>query len=272
MATYFIGDIHGCLAPLKSLLAQVDFNPRQDRMLCAGDLINRGPESLETVRFLMGLGDAVLSVLGNHDLHFLALAHGNESEGLDASLRPLLEAPDRDAICTWLRQCPLLIEDQAANYLLTHAGVPHIWSRTQAIAAARELEAVIQGSEAAHYFAKMYGNKPHTWKDKLQGINRLRASTNYFTRMRFINAKGSLNFNHTGVASSLAGDYFPWYNMRHPSWGLRQFFFGHWAALGGVTQAENVVALDTGCVWGQCLRMCRLEGMQFFHSDCSSVQ
>ena len=269
MSTYLVGDIQGCLAPLQALLDEVRFNPKTDQLLCAGDLLNRGPDSLETMHFLMSLGGAVRSVLGNHDLHFLAIAFGNESEGIDAHLRPLLEAPDRDAICAWLRRCPLLIEDQAERYLLTHAGVPHIWSRQVTVSAARELEAVIQGDQADQYFAKIYGNKPHTWRDDLQGMKRLRAITNYFTRMRFINGAGRLNLKYSGDAKSLGGDYFPWYSRRHPSWDQYRFFFGHWAALNGITHQPQVIALDAGCVWGGCLRLCRLEDLRFFDYDCS---
>ncbi len=191
MTDYAIGDIQGCYERLRDVLAKVDFSPSRDRLWVAGDLINRGPSSLATLRYIESLGQSAVVVLGNHDLHLLAVALGGHQTRRKDTLADILEAPDQDRLVSWLRQQNLCVHDPIRNIVMTHAGLPHIWTVSQALACAREVEAVIRGDSAADYFAHMYGNQPERWDETLQGMDRWRVITNYFTRMRFIAEDGT---------------------------------------------------------------------------------
>ena len=268
MANYIVGDIQGCLDPLHRLLDQVRFNPTVDRLICTGDLINRGPKSLETLKFLRSLGGSAEAVLGNHDLHLLAIYYGNQPLKASDTLGGILAATDCAELCQWLRMRPLLIEDTGQRWLSTHAGLPHIWDRQTVTKCARELEAMIQGPNHVDYFQAMYGNKPAIWDQHSTGMDRLRVITNYLTRMRIINAEGRLQLQHKDKPVNLPSGYFPWFERRHADWQNYRFFFGHWASLEGKTNNDWAIALDAGCVWGGSMCLYRVEDDRKFFCEC----
>lgn len=266
MTDYAIGDIQGCYDPLKAVLAKVDFSPSRDRLWVAGDLINRGPASLQTLRYIKSLGDAAVVVLGNHDLHFLAVVLGGHGLKRKDTLEDILSAPDCDKLVSWLRQQHLCVHDSERNLMMAHAGVPHIWSAEQALIYAREVEKVIRGDQAGEYFSLMYGNKPEGWNDSLTGMDRWRVITNYFTRMRFIASDGKLELTAKESAGTAPEGFAPWFEF--PRTDNLQVVFGHWAALEGKTGVERFVGLDTGCVWGGALTMMNLDTAEKIRCGC----
>ncbi|WP_417567263.1 symmetrical bis(5'-nucleosyl)-tetraphosphatase [Marinobacter sp.] len=266
MTDYAIGDIQGCYDRLRDILAKVEFSPSRDRLWVAGDLINRGPSSLETLRYIESLGSSALVVLGNHDLHLLAVALGGHEARHKDTLTDILEAPDHDRLVDWLRQQALCIHDSARNLVMVHAGLPHIWSVGQAMGYAREVEEVIRGSAAEEYFTHMYGNQPECWDDHLTGMDRWRAITNYFTRMRFIAEDGTLELTTKESAGDAPEGFAPWF--RFPRNDDTRVVFGHWAALEGNTGVDRFIGLDTGCVWGGVLTMMNLDSGEKIHCDC----
>ncbi|WP_150911280.1 symmetrical bis(5'-nucleosyl)-tetraphosphatase [Marinobacter halotolerans] len=267
MTDYAIGDIQGCYDRLMDVLSKVDFSPSRDRLWVAGDLINRGPSSLDSLRYVESLGDSAVVVLGNHDLHLLAVAMGGHALKNKDTLKEILEAPDHHHLLNWLCQQNLLVQDKDRNFVMVHAGLPHVWSADQAAGYAREVEAVLKGPNAADYFAGMYGNNPARWDDNLQGMERLRAITNYLTRMRFIAEDGTLEFAAKESAEDAPDGFAPWFRYQRPD-DVR-IIFGHWAALGGNTENERFIGLDTGCVWGGQLTMMNLDTGEKIHCDCS---
>jgi bis(5'-nucleosyl)-tetraphosphatase (symmetrical) len=277
MATYAIGDIQGCYKQLRLLLEKVDFDPETDRLWSVGDLVNRGPKSLKTLRFLKNLGSSFTAVLGNHDLHLLALYYKAYSAGRKDDLISVMEAPDAAELCDWLRHLPLLYQQKLTTrfgeeeFVLVHAGLAPGWSLEQAKTLAGEVECALQGEHFFDYLKGMYGNKPDTWTDDLQGEERLRVITNYLTRSRFSKRNGKLDFSvKTGAETAPLG-YRPWFEYQSISPAC-VILFGHWAALNGVTSMPNVYALDTGCVWGRCLSMLRLEDRQVFSVKCRELK
>lgn len=269
MSTYVVGDLQGCLSPLKDLLAQVSFNPKHDVLWCTGDLINRGPESLEALRFVYHLGDACLAVLGNHDLHLLAVAHGFASCKKGDTLDDILAANDRDELLEWLRHRPLLHHQQ--GYTLVHAGIAPMWSLEQAQSYANEVESVLQSDKFECFLANMYGNEPNLWQDDLQGYERLRLITNYFTRMRFCHQNGALDFACKKGLEQNNPNLIPWFNIANRPMQNQTIIFGHWAALQANSGNDNAIALDSGCIWGNCMTLLRLEDGKRFASDCSKL-
>lgn len=267
MTDYAIGDIQGCYDRLRDVLAIVDFSPSRDRLWVAGDLINRGPSSLATLRYIKSLGDSAVVVLGNHDLHLLAVAFGGHGAKKKDTLQDILDAPDCEQLLDWLRQQFLCVHDQSRNLVMTHAGLPHIWSVGQALAYAGEVEAVIRSDHAGEYFSHMYGNEPARWCDTLSGMARWRAITNYFTRMRFIAEDGTLELTTKEPAENPPEGYAPWFEYSRQD-GAR-VIFGHWAALEGNTGNDQFAALDTGCVWGGKLTLMNLDTGEKIHCDCS---
>lgn len=259
MSRYIVGDLQGCLDPLRRLLDEVKFSTGSDQLLCVGDLINRGPQSADTLRFLKTLGGSAEAVLGNHDLHLLAVRYGNHSLGASDTLSDLLAAPDSDELCEWLRMRPMLIEDPDERYLVVHAGIPHVWDRATAIACARELETAIQGVNHTRYFQVMYGDHPTMWHQGLSGMERLRVITNYLSRMRIVDNEGRLELSYKDKPDKLPKGYFPWFERRHSDWQGYRFFFGHWASLEGKTTTDWAKALDTGYVWGRSMCLYCLE-------------
>lgn len=268
MATYAVGDLQGCLDPLYALLERVRFSPAQDTLWVAGDLINRGPQSLATLRFVKGLGERAKVVLGNHDLHLLAAASGHKKTGKKDTIQPILDAPDRDELLQWLQHQPLLHHDAQLGYTMVHAGIPPIWSVKEAQRYANEVHTVLKGKDAQKFFAAMYGDKPDKWDSELTGTKRWRLITNYFTRMRFCTSDGKLELDtKTGPESPPKG-FAPWYSFAKHRCADTTVIFGHWASLMGNTQRENFIGLDTGCVWGGSLTMIRLEDRTFYQQPC----
>ncbi len=265
MAHYAIGDVQGCRAALEDLLERIDFDPAQDRLCLAGDLVARGPDSLGTLRLLHSLGHAADSVLGNHDLHLIAAHHGLVTPKAKDGTLPILEAHDRDILMSWLTQRHMLI-DLPGHYVLTHAGIPPIWSLDTARHCAREVEQALRGPDPAAFLAGMYGNEPAGWSDDLSGSTRLRVITNYLTRMRLIDATGALDFSHKAGLDTAPPGLGAWFAIDNPGLGETRVLFGHWAALLGDTGHSPHIALDHGCVWGNTLCAWRLEDGQCFHS------
>ncbi len=270
MSTYAIGDIQGCLTSLQQLLQQVEFDRQQDRLLIAGDLVARGPDSLGTLRFLYSLRDRVSIVLGNHDLHILAVRAGSAKlKPREADLLPLLDADDGDQLLDWLQQQKLLHEEPDFNVVMTHAGIPPQWSLDKARQLAAEVEGVLHGDKPKKLFSNMYGNQPDYWDDDLEGKERLRLITNYFTRMRFVDEDGRLELDSKGTIGTAPAGFMPWFRHPQPVITEQTLLFGHWAALGGETGDPRFQALDTGCVWGNQLTALRLDDMTRFHLECS---
>jgi len=266
MTDYAIGDIQGCYDRLRDVLAKVDFSPSRDRLWVAGDIINRGPSSLETLRYIESLGSSAVVVLGNHDLHLLAVALGGHETRRKDTLSDILEAPDCDRLIQWLRQQHLCVHDSVRSLVMAHAGLPHIWSVDRAMAFAGEVEEVIRGSAAKEYFTHMYGNQPECWDDGLAGMDRWRVITNYFTRMPFIAEDGTLELTTKESAGEAPEGFAPWF--RYPRQDDTRVVFGHWAALEGNTGVDRFIGLDTGCVWGGALTMMNLDSGEKIHCDC----
>ena len=259
MAVYAIGDIQGCYDPFRRLLDRIRFDPGKDTLWLVGDLVNRGPKSLKTLRFVRSLEDSVVTVLGNHDLHLLALASGSiEPSKRFATLDKTLAAPELDEIVDWLRTRPLAHYDPDLDTLLVHAGIYPTWSVSKTLARAAEVEAALLGRNYARFLGAMYGNTPWLWSSKLSGSRRLRFIVNTFTRMRMITATGRLNFSHSGSPYTARKNLMPWFAYPKPGWGETRIVFGHWSALGLVALPE-LLSLDTGCVWGRQLTAARID-------------
>jgi len=262
LATYAIGDIQGCYKELCRLLELIDFDATEDRLWLVGDLVNRGPDNLAVLRLVMSLGDRAVTVLGNHDLHLLAIVLGGHSLNRSDTFRDVLVAPDLDEIVGWYCRQPLLVRDDRLGCVMTHAGIPHIWDLSQAAELAAEVEEVIAAGQR-RYFEKLYGNEPARWSDALKGMDRLRAITNYLTRMRLVRKDGTLDFSHKGAIADAPRGLVPWYDMRAKAPLGMRLLFGHWAALEGHTGSEECIALDTGCVWGRELTALKLDTWTF---------
>lgn len=271
MSTYAIGDIQGCYKPLRCLLDQIHFDPTKDTLWIAGDLVNRGPGSLDVMRFLFSIRDSIIAVLGNHDLHLLGVAYANRKPGKQDTLADILHAPDREELLTWLRHLKIMHSDAKLGYAMTHAGIPPQWTLDQAAGYARELEAALRSENFSVFLKDMYGNQPECWDESLSGTDRLRIITNYFTRMRFCRADGTLDLITKDSANEAPEGFIPWFAHPHRKTLDDQILFGHWAALEGKTHTPNVYALDTGCVWGGQLTAMRLEDKQFFSCGCDEV-
>lgn len=265
MSTYVVGDLQGCYTPLRQLLDVVSFDPAHDTLWLTGDLVNRGPESLACLRFVYGLGAAAITVLGNHDLHLLAVALGDKSPKRKDTLDDILMAPDRDALLQWLRHQPLMHVDEKRKLALVHAGIYPGWTLTQAHICAQEVEDVLQSDDCVAFFQEMYGNEPAVWCDTLEGMGRLRFITNAFTRMRICTSDHALEFAFKGAVQDVPVGYQPWFVQTQMPEGWR-ILFGHWAALQAHTGCSNMVALDSGCVWGNHLTMLRLDDEAVFRS------
>lgn len=246
MAIYAIGDIQGCYDELRQLLDKIDFNEHDDQLWFTGDLVNRGPKSLQTLRFVKGLGDAAITVLGNHDLHLLATAHKLRKHKKD-TLTQVLEAPDKDELLTWLRHLPLFHHND--EFCLVHAGLPPQWDFKKTKKMARKAEKVLQGNEYGAFFDKMYGDKPNIWSSELKGINKIRFIINCFTRIRFCDRFGRLDFANNGKVGSQPSHLMPWFTVPERKSMDMRIIFGHWSAL-GYYQNNNCYAIDTGCLWG----------------------
>ena len=259
MATYAIGDIQGCYDELQQLLEKINFEPTVDRLWLTGDLVNRGPRSLEVLRLVKGLGDRAITVLGNHDLHLLALwQHRHHHFKSNDTLADIFTATDGEELLDWLRRQPLMHYDAELGFAMVHAGLPPQWDLELALACAAEVETVLRGEKFAEFLGHMYGNKPACWSPQLSGWDRLRFIVNCFTRLRFCTADGELDFKHKGNPDGQQGEYLPWFQVTQRQSSDTPIAFGHWSTL-GLYQADNVHAIDTGCLWGGTLTALQLE-------------
>lgn len=266
MATYAIGDIQGCCTEFRQLLDKVRFDPQQDKLWLVGDLVNRGPDSLGVLRLVKSFGDAAVTVLGNHDLHLLAVAAGAADQHRSDTLDDILYAHDRDELMAWLRARKLLHAEN--GWVLVHAGLLPDWTVKQAEILAREVESALRGSHYRKYLAHMYGNQPGHWDDSLSGYERLRVITNAFTRLRICNAMGEMEFRFKGEAARMPADYMPWFDVPGRASSDATIVCGHWSAL-GLKVTPNVITLDTGCLWGGSLTAIRLEDRSLFQTPCA---
>jgi bis(5'-nucleosyl)-tetraphosphatase (symmetrical) len=266
MATYVIGDIQGCFAKFRELLGLIAFNSAQDRLWLTGDLVNRGPQSLEVLRYVKNLGERHVTVLGNHDLHLLAVAQHAEKITASDTFQDILRSPDREELLQWLSQQPLLYHE--GEYVLVHAGLAPRWTLEKAKQLAREVETMLSSHGAKEFFRQMYTNEGHDWRDDLRGHVRLRCIVNFFTRMRFCHLNGDLELGYKGTIADAPPDLVPWFDVKDRVNKECKIIFGHWAALDGKADVENIYPLDTGCVWGNCLTAFRLEDEKRFSVQC----
>jgi len=259
MATYAIGDVQGCYDSLMALLEHVGFDDARDRLWFVGDLVNRGPASLATLRFVRQLGERAVTVLGNHDLHLLAVAGGHRAPKAGDTISDVLEAPDREALLDWLRHRPMLHVDEDLGFAMVHAGLPHIWSIGAARRRAAEVEQILGSPEHGSLFASMYGNNPACWNDEQVGMERLRTIVNYLCRMRLIDAVGGLELKFDGPLETIPAGYKAWFEFYRGAPPPLSLVFGHWAAIDGECDVDRIHAIDTGCVWGNRLTALRLD-------------
>ncbi len=247
MATYAIGDIQGCYHAFQALLERVGFDKSSDQLWLVGDLINRGSGSLEVLRWCYQHQDNITTVLGNHDLHAIVVAHGIRKPHRGDTIQAILDAPDAEALLTWLRHQPLLEANE--DYVMVHAGLLPEWRVDQALAYAKEVEQALQGENYVEFLVNMYGNTPAQWDEGLIGYDRLRMITNVMTRMRVCHPSGALDFDFKGELADVPKGLLPWFDMPDRASSNQAIIFGHWSAL-GLHQRDNVYALDTGCLWG----------------------
>lgn len=257
-----MGDLQGCNAEFRALLAKLKFSAA-DRLWLLGDLINRGAESLATLRSVVEISDQCEVVLGNHDLHFLAIYYGDHAPGVNDTFDEILGHCDVDGYAKWLCEQKMTHRDRQLGYFMSHAGLPHIWSPKKAFILGREVETVLQDRHDSvsrkQFFQELYGDEPRLWRDELEGMPRLRLITNYLTRMRLVDAEGALEFEHKGALIDVPEGRYPWYEFSDLAEWSGKVLFGHWAALDGETGKNNIIALDTGCVWGRKLTALCLE-------------
>jgi bis(5'-nucleosyl)-tetraphosphatase (symmetrical) len=258
MATYAIGDIQGCFDPFQALLKKLSFNPEKDQLWLAGDIINRGPQSLETLRFIMSLGDSAKVVLGNHECHALAVYNGHKRAHKTDTYHQILDAPDADELFDWIRTRPFFYEDTELDFCMLHAGVPPQWSIEDTRNRAKELEAVLQSTDYNQFLATMYGNDPTFWNDSLSGNDRLRFIINSFTRTRYCDRDGKMDFKEKQAPGSQSSHLIPWFNVPNRKTVSSKILFGHWSTL-GIHHENNAFCLDSGCLWGGQLTAMRLE-------------
>lgn len=270
MSVYAIGDIQGCYSELQALLDEIRFEPQHDLLWFAGDLVNRGPHSLEVVRFVKALGERAITVLGNHDLHLLATSEGIRRKSKD-TFGDILSAPDRDELLAWLRHRPLLHRDEEFGFTMVHAGLPPQWSVADAEHYSNELATVLEGPEFGAFLKNMYGDQPALWSERLHGWDRLRFITNALTRMRYCDPRGAIVIEPTGPPETVGADLSPWYSVPDRRSAGERIIFGHWATLQmhrPLDPAHGVYHLDTGCVWGGRLTALRLDDERFFSVPC----
>ncbi|MGB0128589.1 MAG: symmetrical bis(5'-nucleosyl)-tetraphosphatase [Rhodocyclaceae bacterium] len=266
MPTYAIGDIQGCFDSLRRLLDLCRFDPSRDRLWLVGDLVNRGPHSLETLRFVKQLGNAALAVLGNHDLYLLMAAEGFGKPGKEDTLGPVLAAPDRDELLAWLRGRPLCHHED--GYFLVHAGLLPQWSAAQARRLGREVEVLLAGEHYRELLANMWGSQPLAWKESLSEWDRMRVIVNAMTRMRFCSAEGTMELRTKGGTANTPLGYMPWFDVPGRKSSDTVLVTGHWSALGLRIRAD-LLALDSGCLWGRHLTAVRLPDHKVFQVDCA---
>lgn len=254
---YLVGDLQGCCKPLERLLQTIDFSPSRDELYVLGDLVNRGPDSMGVLRRLRALEGAATCLLGNHDLHLLAVAHGVRKPHRSDTLDPILSAPDRDDWLNWLRQQRLAVH--AHGWLMVHAGVVPQWDAAQTVALAGEVEAMLRSPDVGAFLTTMYGNEPARWDERLQGVDRWRCVVNSLTRLRFCAADGTMEFATKEGAGGAPAGYMPWFDVPGRRTQGTPVAFGHWSTLGLINR-DDLLALDTGCIWGGHLTAVRVDG------------
>lgn len=262
VSTYLIGDIQGCDAALQRLLQHISFSPSRDTLYLLGDLINRGPDSAQVLRRCIALGDSVKPLLGNHDLHLLATAHGVRKPGKRDTLQSILNAPDHAFLLDWVAQQPLARSLQSSNgqrLLMVHAGVLPQWTLEDALLYAQEVHQKLKSEELGDFLKNMYGNMPNQWSEDLLGYDRLRVVVNALTRIRFCTPEGTMDFESSESAADAPAGVIPWFECPNRKTAKDILAFGHWSTLGLVNR-PHLIALDTGCVWGGCLTAMELSG------------
>jgi bis(5'-nucleosyl)-tetraphosphatase (symmetrical) len=271
MALYLIGDVQGCDDALGRLLLAIDFSPSRDTLVLLGDLVNRGPKSLAVLRRAMALEGSAHCLLGNHDLHLLAVAHGVRRPHRSDTLDDILTAPDRDGLLGWLRGRPVALHMD--GWLMVHAGVLPQWDARQTLALAGEVEEWLRGPDWGVFLHNMYGNRPDRWNDRLQGQDRLRVIVNALTRLRFCSSDGVMEFDTKDSAASAPEGFMPWFEVPDRRSRDERIAFGHWSTLRDVHR-NDLLALDTGCVWGGCLTAARLGGqdIELISVPCEQAQ
>lgn len=267
MAIYAVGDVQGCYTELLQLLEKIQFDSTRDQLWLVGDLVNRGPDSLAVLRLVKSLGDSAVTVLGNHDLHLLAVAEGVAALHPSDTLDEILDAPDCGELMFWLRHQKLLHTKN--NFVLVHAGLLPSWTVKQAAILAGKAEQALQGSQYIELLAHMYGNQPNHWRDDLLGYDRLRVIINAFTRLRICTDSGDMEFKFKGETKDIPQGYRSWFDVPRRANADATIVFGHWSALGLLHQ-ENIIALDTGCLWGGALTAIRLEDRKIFQVMCTN--
>jgi len=268
MTTYVVGDLHGCLDALKRLLDNLKFDSNKDRLWFVGDLINRGPQSLQTLRFVRDLGTQAISVLGNHDLHLLAVKAGIRKTSPRDTLHEILTAHDAESLCDWLRKQPLLFHDSSSGCTLVHAGLHPAWDLATARSLATELELQLAAPDYQDFLRQVYRDSPVCWDPAMRGAERWCFALNCFTRMRYLRQSGELDFSCNGPPNSAPSDLVPWFNMPDRQHDSLKILFGHWASLGALKR-EGLYALDKGCVWGGSLAALSLDTYALHQVPCS---
>ena len=269
MSTYAVGDVQGCYDELRRLLDSLAFDPTNDTLWLVGDLVNRGPKSLETLRYASSLGNRAVTVLGNHDLNLLAVAEGLRKAHRGDTVERLLEAPDRDELLYWLRTRKMMHAD--SGYAMVHAGLLPQWSVPRALELAGEVEAALQGPDYVELLKQMYGNTPVRWDEDLSGYDRLRVIINAMTRLRLCDSQGNMDFTHKEAPVDVPPGYMPWFEVPGRASADMPIACGHWAALGLVVR-DDLLSLDTGCVWGRELIALRLEDRCLHQHDCRALR
>ena len=268
MTDYAIGDLQGCLEPMLRLLAEIQFNPSRDTLWVAGDLVNRGPESLGVVKHLRDIEDSCRIVLGNHDLHMLAVYYGHKRPGSKDTLVQVTSSDEARQLIDFIRQQPLIQHDKPLGYVMTHAGIPSIWRTRLARELAEEVSEVLKTERLLQSFlSNMYGNTPDVWKDSLEGPTRWRVITNYLTRMRFTDEKGKLDLEHKEGPDSPPKGMKPWFKYPARKKRSTRMIFGHWAALNGLFNNADAIGLDTGYVWGGKMSLVNLQQQELLQID-----
>ncbi|MES2048211.1 MAG: symmetrical bis(5'-nucleosyl)-tetraphosphatase [Pseudomonadota bacterium] len=269
MNTFVIGDIQGCCDQLEQLLQLIFAVDADARILFAGDLVNRGPKSLETLRLVKNMGQRADTVLGNHDLHLLAVAHGIRPAHRNDTLNDILSAPDREELLDWLRRRPLAIMEQ--GHLLVHAGVFPQWTAEQTMALATEVQNILRGPDWLDFLAQMYGNTPAQWNDNLQGVERWRCIINGLSRMRFCSIDGVMDFASKEGMQGAPNGFLPWFDLPNRKSENCTVVIGHWSTL-GLLLRPNLISLDTGCVWGGHLSAISLNDRHLIQIACPQQQ
>lgn len=258
MAIYAIGDVQGCFDELSALIKKISFNPKKDKLWFVGDLVNRGPKSLETLRWIKSLGDKATTVLGNHDLHLLAAYADIREIKKTSSLYHVIHAKDIKELIDWIRHQPLMHFDPSLNIAMVHAGLLPSWTIKKALSRASEVENVLRSNRYLDFLKNMYGDQPNSWDKTLKGWERLRVITNTFTRLRYCNPDGAMDLNEKGPVGSQAPELKPWFEIEPRNSLDTKIIFGHWSSLGSYN-GNNVIAIDTGCVWGGRLTAIRID-------------